>query len=137
MIFEILIPLLFKNGQTLGKKVFGVAVMRADGVRIPAALLFLRAIVCKFTLETMVPVMALIGAFLYQWWITALILIIGIFALQIILFLSTKDRTPIHDICTYTVAVDMGSQKIFDSIEEKVEYIAKLQKERAEDDRDY
>ena len=81
--------------------------------------------------------MALIGAFLFQWWITALILIIGIFALQIILFLSTKEHTPIHDICTYTVVVDMGSQKIFDSIEEKVEYIAKLQKERAEDDRDY
>jgi len=27
-------PLLFKNGQTLGKKIFGVALMRNDGVRI-------------------------------------------------------------------------------------------------------
>ena len=137
LIFEILIPLLLKNGQTLGKKVFGVAIMRADGVRIPTALLFLRSIVCKFTLETMVPVMAIVGAVLFQWWVMAGILVIGILGLQIILFLATKEHTPIHDICTYTVAVDMGSQKIFGSAEEKAEYIAMIQRERAEDDRDY
>ena len=137
LIFEFLIPLLLKNGQTVGKKVFGVAVMRADGVKIPTALLFLRAIVCKFTLETMVPVMALLAAVLFQYWLMATILVFGILALQVILFLFTKEHTPIHDICTYTVAVDMGSQKIFNSAEEKAEYIAKIQRERAEDERDY
>ena len=137
LIFEFLIPLLFKNGQTLGKKVFGVAVMRADGVKLPADLLFLRAIVCKFTLETMTPVMALLAAVLLQWWAAAIILIFGMAALQIILFLFTKEHTPIHDICTYTVTVDMASQKIFNNAEEKAEYIAKIQKELAEDNRDY
>lgn len=138
LIFEFLIPLLLKNGQTVGKKVFGVAVMRADGVKIPTALLFLRAIVCKFTLETMVPVMALLAASIFQYWVpAAAILTIGILALQVILFLFTKEHTPIHDVCTYTVAVDMGSQKIFNSVEEKAEYIAKIQRERAEDERDY
>ena len=137
LIFEFLIPLLLKNGQTVGKKVFGVAVMRADGVKIPTALLFLRAIVCKFTLETMVPVMALLAAVLFRYWLMAIILVFGILALQVILFLFTKEHTPIHDICTYTVAVDMGSQKIFNSAEEKAEYIAKIQRERAEDERDY
>jgi len=137
LIFEFLIPLLLKNGQTVGKKVFGVAVMRADGVKIPTALLFLRAIVCKFTLETMVPVMALLAAVLFQYWLMAIILVFGILALQVILFLFTKEHTPIHDICTYTVAVDMASQKIFNSPEEKAEHIARIQRERAEDERGY
>lgn len=137
LIFEFTIPLLLKNGQTLGKKVFGVAVMRADGVKITPSLLFLRAIVCKFTLETMVPVMALIAAAIFQWWIMAGILIVGILVLQAILLFFTKERTTIHDTCTYTVTVDMGSQKIFDTIEEKAEYIARIQKEIAEDNRDY
>ena len=137
LIFEFTIPLLFKNGQTLGKKVFGVAVMRADGVKITPSLLFLRAIVCKYTLETMVPVMALIAAAIFQWWIMAGILIVGILVLQAVLLFFTKERTTIHDTCTYTVTVDMGSQKIFDTIEEKAEYIARIQKEIAEDNRDY
>lgn len=137
LIFEFTIPLLFKNGQTLGKKVFGVAVMRADGVKITPSLLFLRAIVCKFTLETMVPVMALVAAAIFQWWAMAGILIVGILVLQAILLFFTKERTTIHDTCTYTVTVDMGSQKIFDTIEEKAEYIARIQKEIAEDNRDY
>ncbi len=34
LLLEFLVPLLFKNGQTLGKKIFGVALMRNDGVRI-------------------------------------------------------------------------------------------------------
>lgn len=137
LIFEFTIPLLLKNGQTLGKKVFGVAVMRADGVKITPSLLFLRAIVCKFTLETMVPVMALIAAAIFQWWIMAGILIVGILVLQAVLLFFTKERTTIHDTCTYTVTVDMGSQKIFDTVEEKAEYIARIQKEIAEDNRDY
>ena len=137
LIFEFTIPLLLKNGQTLGKKVFGVAVMRADGVKITPSLLFLRAIVCKFTLETMVPIMALIAAAIFQWWVMAGILIVGILVLQAVLLFFTKERTTIHDTCTYTVTVDMGSQKIFDTIEEKAEYIARIQKEIAEDNRDY
>ena len=32
LLLEFLVPLLFKNGQTLGKKIFGVALMRNDGV---------------------------------------------------------------------------------------------------------
>ena len=40
LLLEFLVPLLFKNGQTLGKKIFGVALMRNDGVRIGHVTLF-------------------------------------------------------------------------------------------------
>ena len=60
LIFEFLVPLLLKNGQTLGKKVFGVAVMRADGVKLSPLLLFARTVLGKYTIGTMVPVFALI-----------------------------------------------------------------------------
>ena len=40
LLLEFLVPLLLKNGQTLGKKVFSIAVIREDGVKVSALLLF-------------------------------------------------------------------------------------------------
>ena len=50
------VPLKLGNGQTIGKKVFGIGVMRVDGVQLTTIQLFIRTILGKFTLETMIPV---------------------------------------------------------------------------------
>ena len=55
LIMEFAIPLLFKNGQTLGKKIFGIAVMHTSGVKISPPMLFARTILGKYAVETMVP----------------------------------------------------------------------------------
>ena len=47
LIWEVLIPALLKDGQTLGKKIFSLGVMRSDGVRLGGVQLFVRSILAN------------------------------------------------------------------------------------------
>ena len=47
LILEFAVPLLFKNGQTLGKKIFGVGVMRMDCVKVSPLFLLVRTVLGK------------------------------------------------------------------------------------------
>ncbi len=126
LVLEFAVPLLFKNGQTVGKKVFGVAVMRIDGVKLSPLLLFVRTILGKYTIETMVPVFVLLMIYLGTTGIVGLAVLLIIALAQIGLLLFTNARTPIHDMMAGTVAVDFASQMIFNSPEEMLEYKKKL-----------
>lgn len=132
LLLEFLVPLLFGNGQTLGKKVFGVAVMRADGVKISPILLFARTILGKYTLETMVPVFIIVMIFLGLMGAFGTIIVLGFLVLQIVLVAVTKARTPLHDKLAHTVCVDLASQMIFDTPEAMLEYKKKIHAEKVE-----
>jgi len=132
LILEFFVPLLFKNGQTLGKKIFGIAVMRVDGVRVNGVLMFARSILGKFTVETMLPLLAIIMLFFGMLGLAGIVIVVGIIFVQIVLVLFTKAHTPIHDKLAQTVTVDMASQMIFDTHEELVAYKNKLQAENAD-----
>ena len=56
LILEFAVPLILKNGQTIGKKIFGVAVMRIDGVKVTPVMMFARGILGKCTIGTLVPI---------------------------------------------------------------------------------
>jgi uncharacterized RDD family membrane protein YckC len=132
LIFEFLVPLLFKNGQTLGKKIFGVAVMRVDGVRLTPFLLFARTVLGKYTIGTMVPVFAVVLMLFGKMSFLGVLIVGGLTLLQAILFFGSRNHTPIHDKLAQTVAVDMASQMIFDSPEALLEYKKRLHAEQAE-----
>ena len=132
IIFEFVIPLCFGHGRTLGKKIFGTGVMRVDGVKISTFQLFVRSILGKFTLETMIPVF-LILLFLFD--IMPLGCLVGLMVLgmlQVALILFTQLKTPIHDLIAGTTVVDYASQMIFDSPEALLEYKEKVHAEAAE-----
>ncbi len=131
IILEFLVPLLFKNGQTLGKKVFALAVMRVDGVRITAPVLFVRSILGKYTVEAMIPIMILLMMFFGGGSIITLAVLVLIFAFELILLIFTKTNSMIHDILSSTVVVDLQSQMIFDSVEAKKEYQLRIHDEEA------
>ena len=63
LVTEFVVPLLLKNGQTLGKKAFGLSVMRVDGVQITPVQLFVRSVLGKFAIEIMVSVYIVILIF--------------------------------------------------------------------------
>jgi uncharacterized RDD family membrane protein YckC len=128
---EIVVPILFKNGQTLGKKIFGIAVMRIDGVKLTAPILFIRTILCKFTIETMIPVILMIMLIFGTFNITGAVVILLILGFQIILICATKTNSAIHDAISGTVVVDMSSQMIFDTPEALEEYKKKIHAEAA------
>ncbi len=119
-------PLFFKNGQTLGKKIFGVAVMRSNGVKISNPVLFIRAIFGVYTIETAFPLFV----FIMLSSVGALPIIL-LFGLQFCLLFFTRNHTCIHDLLSDTVVVDMGSQRIFDTQEEAAAFF-KAQKEEEE-----
>ena len=131
-VLEFLVPLYFKNGQTLGKKIFGLAVMREDGVRITPVILFARTILGKCTVETMVPVFTIVLIFLQAMGTVGLIILGGLLIIQIALILGTKARTPIHDKLAHTVTVDFASQMIFDTPEELLAYKKRIHAEQVE-----
>lgn len=118
---EFILPLIFKNGQTVGKKVFGICLVRTDCVKITNLSLFARTILGKYAIETMFPVL-LVFLFIFGGiGILALILLAALALLNIVLFFATKNRTPIHDLLGCTVAADMRVQMIFQTEDELVE----------------
>jgi uncharacterized RDD family membrane protein YckC len=131
VITEIIVPIFFKNGQTLGKKIFGIAIMRVDGIKITTFQLFVRAILGKYTIETMVPVLLIIMMFFGTIGGIAPI-VIGLLALlQVIIIIATKTNSAIHDLLACTVAVDMSTQMIFDTEESMMEYKKQLAEQKA------
>lgn len=128
---EFIVPLLFGNGQTLGKKIFGIALVRNDCVKMNTMQLFVRVILGKFTLETMIPVYIVLMIFWGTMGSLGTMFLLGFLLLQGILPLVTRNRTPIHDMLAGTVAVDFSSQRIFGTTEELIEYKKKIAAEQA------
>lgn len=129
---EFIVPMLFKNGQTIGKKVFGIAVMRLDGVRINGQILFIRSILGKYAVETMIPLMMLAWILLGKAGIMGVIIILLVLVGNLVMMIATRTNSAIHDQLSHTVAVDMASQMIFDSPEALLEYKQKVHAEAVE-----
>lgn len=132
LLLEITVPLIFKNGQTLGKKVFGVAVMRVDGIKLSPLQLFIRTILGKFTIETMFPIFLVMMILLEALGIVGTAVLIMLAVLQIVVLVTSKTNSAIHDLIAGTVTVDMASQMIFNSPEELMEYKMRIHAEKAE-----
>lgn len=131
LIFEFFIPLALGNGQTLGKKIFSLGVMRTEGIRVNGVCLFIRAILGKYTLETMIPVSLLLMLYFGTLGLTGTAVLLAMGALQLILLLATYRHTPLHDLLAGTAEIDLPSQMIFDSREALIAYKEKMQAERA------
>jgi uncharacterized RDD family membrane protein YckC len=131
IVLEFVVPLWLKNGQTVGKKVFSLGVMRIDGVQITPVQLFVRTILGKFTVETMIPVYIIIMMFFNSVGIfgtgVLLILLVG----QAVSMIVTRTNSMLHDLIGGTVAVDIASQKIFRNTDDLIDYQKKIAAERA------
>lgn len=122
LIIYFVVPLLFKNGQTLGKKIFGIAVMRTNCVRLTNPILFVRSILGLYTIETMVPVLLLTMIYFGVMGIVGTMTILLILGLQVVVMAVTQTHSSIHDLLSDTVVVDMSSQEIFESEEALIAY---------------
>ena len=131
LVLEFIVPLWFGNGQTLGKKIFGIALMRQDGVKITPLMLFARTILGKYTLETMIPVLIVIMLLFQMIGLIGTLSIGLILLLQVILLIVTRTNSALHDLLACTVAVDMASQMMFDSPEALLEYQKRISAEKA------
>lgn len=126
----ILIPYLIKNGITLGKKAFGLALANKEGYILDPRQLFMRAmplwVVC---LSLLIPIWDDIFFVLAVWVTVGLVS----FALQ----MASPKRMSLHDYVSSTIVVDFKSSILFkDSLEEE-EYLFKedgIKEENNEDE---
>ena len=119
---EFAVPLLFGNGQTVGKKIFGIALMKQNSVKINAVTLFVRTVLGKFTFETMIPLLLIIMMLSGMIGIVGPLVILGILVIEVVLMITSRTNATIHDKLAQTVAVDMSSQMIFSSELEMIAY---------------
>lgn len=128
---EFAVPLFLGNGQTVGKKIFGVGVMRTDSVRVNGICMFVRTVLGKFTIETMIPVMVLLMLSFGAMGVSGILIIGVILLVQFMLLVLTKEHSLIHDKLANTVTVDLASQLIFDTPQDLLAYKQKVAAEKA------
>ncbi len=134
LILEFAVPMLLKNGQTLGKKVFGVAVMRTSGVKVNGRCMFIRTVLGKYAVETMIPAYIVLMLIFGITGFSGTLVIFALVAIQLALVIATKTNSLIHDKLADTVTVDMVSQMIFDTEDDLLEYKKRVAAEQAAKD---
>ncbi len=132
ILIEFVVPLFFDNGQTLGKKIFGIALMHKDAIKVSNLQLFIRAVLGKFAIELMIPIYILMMVYFNSIGVISVAILFVLLAIQIICLIATRTNSLLHDVMAGTVAVDMASQRIFDSREALIEHTKKLHAEKAE-----
>ncbi len=130
LVLEFAVPLLFGNGQTVGKKIFGIAIMKENGVKVNAVSMFVRTVLGKYTFETMIPVLILIMMLGGMIGVVGPAVILGILIVEVVLMITSKTNSTIHDKLAQTVAVDMQSQMIFASELELMAYKQRQHEEK-------
>ena len=132
LIWEFLLPLKLGTGQTLGKKIFGVGLMKTDGVKVNGVTLFIRAILGKYTIETMIPALIILMIYWGTIGVVGPAVLFLILLTEIIVMILTRTNSLIHDLLAGTVAIDAASQRIFNTAEERAAYKAKIAAELAQ-----
>ena len=132
IVVDFVIPLFLKNGQTLGKKVFGIGLVRVDGVQLSTLQLFVRTVLGKFAIELMIPTYIIIMLIFNLANIIHIAIVAILLIAQVVCIAVTKTNSAIHDLMAGTVAIDISSQQIFRSTEELLEYTKKIHAERAD-----
>ena len=131
LILEFAVPLLLGNGQTLGKKIFGIGLIRPDGVQMNHMQLFIRTVLGKFTVETMIPVYVLIMLMFNSVGLPGTVLLMALALTQVILLVVHRNHAVIHDLLAGTVAVDLASQMVFRTTDDLIAYQKKVAAEQA------
>ena len=126
---ELIVPIIFKNGQTLGKKIFGLGVVHTNGVRLGGQAHFVRSIIGKCTIEALIPVMIVLMIYFQKIGIVGIGVLVLYVILQIFVVCSSRTRSAIHDLLSDTVVVDLASQYVFKDADELMEYKNKVHEE--------
>lgn len=131
LIWEFFIPLRLGNGQTLGKKIFGLCLVREDGVKLTTLQLFVRTVLGKYTIETMVPVCIGLMLFWGTMDLTGTLILLALLLAQLGCLAFTRNNSAIHDLLAATVVADLESQTIFRTTEDLIAWQKQVAADRA------
>ena len=132
LVLEFFVPLALGGGMSIGRKIFAVGVMHENYVKVNPTALFVRSILGKCTIETMVPLYLILLILFGQLGIIGTLVLIGMLLLQLILVFTTRTHSTIHDLLSHTISVDYSSQMIFENEEAMLRYKSERAREAAE-----
>jgi len=110
VLLELVLPLIFKNGQTIGKKLMRFEVQRRDGEPLNLVTMLLRSITGKFFIDYGLPVFFFLSFIYANAGRTPLIGLLMLTLAQIVCIAVTSDRRALHDIIASTVVVPTALQ---------------------------
>ena len=131
LLWEFMIPLWLGNGQTLGKKIFSLCLVRSDGVKLNGLQLFARTVLGKYAVETMIPVFILMMLFWGTVGLGGTLVLFALALAQLLCVALSRTNSAIHDFLAGTVVVDITSQMIFRTTEDLIAYKKRIAAEQA------
>jgi len=129
IILEFTVPLVLGDGQTFGKKMFGLGLMTGEGIRLSRVGLFIRTVLGKYAVETMLPVLIMIMIYFGMLGLTGTLILGALLLIELIVVAATHNNAALHDLVAGTVCVNLGTQLIFENREEMLDF---KKKEHAE-----
>ena len=124
ILLEFAVPLLLKDGRTLGKRLFGLGVMRTSALRITAPVLFVRGVIGKGIFEFMLPVLLIVTAGAGITGIFGIVLLGVMIVSEIVAVAKSRTNSFLHDLLSDTVVIDWDSQLIFSDEAQLKAYLA-------------
>lgn len=131
LLWEFMIPLWLGNGQTLGKKIFSLCLVRSDGVKLNGLQLFARTVLGKYAVETMIPVFILMMLFWGTVGLGGTLVLFALALAQLLCVALSRTNSAIHDFLAGTVVADITSQMIFRTTEDLIAYKKRIAAEQA------
>ena len=131
LVLEFLLPVALGDGQTLGKRIFGLCLVRTDGVKINTLQLFTRTILGKFAVETMIPVYMVTMFFLGSLSLSGTLIVLALGLAQLLILAFSRSNALIHDLLAGTAVADRSSQMIFPNTEALIACKKQIAAERA------
>ena len=131
LLWEFFIPLWIGNGQTLGKKIFSLCLVRNDGVKLNGLQLFARTVLGKYAVETMIPVFILMMLFWGTAGLSGTLVLFALALAQLLCIAFSRTNSAIHAFLADTVVVDIPSQMIFRTTEDLIAYKKSVHAEEA------
>lgn len=135
-VLEFAVPLCLGDGRSVGKKLFSLGVMRREGIRVRGPSLFIRAILGKYAIETMIPVLIVLMIYWGSIGVVGPAVLGLLLVLEAALLFATPTNALLHDLLSDTVVIDYPSQRIFDTREDKIAWLEQKHTERAAAQRD-
>lgn len=108
---EFVVPVLFKEGRTLGKRLFGVCVIGAGGRKITTLQLLVRALLGKFAVGTMIPVFLVLMVFWGIMGLGGILIMLVLLLAQLVIPFASRRNAALHDLFAGTVVADHASLK--------------------------
>lgn len=131
LVLEFIVPLQLGDGQTIGKRIFSIGVIRTDFVTVPPVQLFIRSILGKYTIGTMLPVLIVILLLFGQIGIFGTAILAALAIGQVVSIAVTSTNSALHDLLAGTVTVDISSQRTFRDTQALLDYQKRMYAEKS------